>query len=98
MKSETVSETIEFPKSLLVLGNLALLVWLALGITAFSAISAAAGFVFLLFDIFGIYGALRIVGSLTPSYHCKKCTLGLRRISALYFANANSKITKCLMG
>ncbi len=91
MKRGTISQTIEFPKTFTIIGNLALAVWITLDTAAFLLINIAAGVAFLLVALIGIYGVLKFLGCLRPCYHCKKCTFGLGRLSALYFGKRSLK-------
>jgi hypothetical protein len=95
---EKISETIEFPKKFTIIGNLALALWIALDIIAFLLFNLAAGVVFLLVALIGIYGVLKFLGCLRPCYNCKKCTFGLGRLSALYFGKRSLKDYKQTYG
>ena len=86
-----ISETIEFPKSFMVLGNLAVVLWIILDSIGLWLFNQAVGWIFLLAAIVGIYGILKFLGCLRPCYHCKKCTFGLGRITALYFGKRSLK-------
>ena len=69
-----------------------------IGHIAFLLINLAAGVVFLLVALIGIYGVLKFLGCLRPCYNCKKCTFGLGRLSALYFGKRNLKDYKQTYG
>ena len=86
-----ISGTIEFPKTFTIIGNLALALWVILDTAAFLFFSVAAGVAFLLVAIIGIYGVLKFIGCLRPCSNCKKCTLGLGRLAALYFGKRSLK-------
>ena len=86
-----ISETIEFPKTFAILGNLAVAVWIVLDIIGLGLYNLAAGVIFILVALIGVYGILKFLGCLRPCYHCKKCTFGLGRIAALYFGKRSLK-------
>lgn len=87
----TVSETMEFPKALTVLGNIALLVWVILDSFGLWLISPGAGVLFFIVAFVVVYGVLKFVGCLRPCYHCKKCTRGFGRMAALFFGKRSLK-------
>ena len=74
-----------FPKKLVVLGNLALFLWIILDAIAFLLYDLAIGIVFLLATLILVYGLLHLLGCLRPCYNCIKCTHGMGRLAALYF-------------
>lgn len=86
-----ISETIEFPKKLVIIGNFAVALWIILDIIGFLLFNIIAGIVFLLVVVIGIYGILKFLGCLRPCYNCKKCTFGMGRIAVLYFGKRNLK-------
>ena len=90
-KSESISGQIEFKKIPTIIGNLALALWIALDTVAFLLISIAAGAVFLLVALVGVYAVLKFLGCMRPCYNCKKCTFGLGRLYALYFGRRSLK-------
>lgn len=96
--SEKISETIEFPKTFTIVGNLALALLIALDTVAFLLFNLVAGVVFLLVALIGIYGVLKFLGCLRPCYNCKKCTFGLGRLAALYFGKRSLKDYKYTYG
>ncbi|MGD0643849.1 MAG: hypothetical protein ABSA75_02980 [Candidatus Bathyarchaeia archaeon] len=89
-----ISETIEFPKTFTVFGNLAVVLWIVIGSMGFWLVNQVAGWLFLVFALIGVYGVLKFLGCLRPCYQCKKCTFGLGRISALYFGKRTFKDPK----
>jgi hypothetical protein len=89
--SERISETIEFPKNLVIAGNFALAVWIVLDTIGLLLYNLAAGVVFILVALIGIYGVLKFLGCLRPCYNCKKCTFGMGRLAALYFGKRSLK-------
>ena len=74
-----------FPKKLVLLGNLALFVWIILDAVAFLLFNLTDGIVFLIASLVLVYGLLNILGCLRPCYNCIKCTHGMGRLAALYF-------------
>ena len=84
----------EFQKKYTVLGNLAVILWIVLGSMAFWLYNQTAGWLFLVAALIATYGGLKFLGCLRPCYHCKKCTFGLGRISALFFGKRSLKDPK----
>ena len=74
-----------FPEKLVLLGNLALFVWIVLDAVAFLVFDLTVGIVFFLATLILVYGLLHILGCLRPCYNCIKCTHGMGRLAALYF-------------
>jgi hypothetical protein len=74
-----------FPKNLVLLGNIALAVWIILDTVAFLLFDIWAGIVFFFAMLIAVYGVLHILGCLRPCYNCIKCTHGMGRLAALYF-------------
>ena len=74
-----------FPQKLVLLGNLALFVWIVLDAVAFLLFDLAIGVVFFLVTLVLVYGLLHLLGCLRPCYNCIKCTHGMGRLAALYF-------------
>jgi len=74
-----------FPKKLILLGNLALFVWIVLDAAAFLLFNITDGIVFFVVTLVLIYGLLHFLGCLRPCYNCIKCTHGMGRLAALYF-------------
>ncbi len=74
-----------FPKNLVILGNLALFLWIILDTVAFLLFDITDGIVFLVAALIAIYGVLHFIGCLRPCYNCIKCTRGMGRLAALYF-------------
>jgi hypothetical protein len=97
-EAEKISETIEFPKKLTILGNIAVILLIILDSTAFWLYNQAAGWLFLVVAIIAIYGVLKFLGCLRPCYNCKKCTFGMGRLAALYFGKRSLKDYKHTYG
>jgi hypothetical protein len=74
-----------FPKKLVLLGNLALFLWIVLDAVAFLLIDLTDGIVFFVVTLILIYGLLNILGCLRECHNCIKCTHGMGRLAALYF-------------
>jgi hypothetical protein len=86
-----MSETIEFPKTFVAVGNIALAAWIILDTLGILLINIAWGVAFLIILLLGVYGILKFLGCLRPCYNCKKCTLGMGRLAALYFGKRSLK-------
>jgi hypothetical protein len=74
-----------FPEKLVLLGNLALFVWIVLDAVAFLLFDLTVGVVFFLVTMGLVYGLLHLLGCLRPCHNCIKCTHGMGRLAALYF-------------
>jgi len=85
MVEPTTGRPIFFPKNLVLLGNIALAVWIVLDTVAFLLFDLRVGVVFLVVALIAVYGILHIIGCLRPCYNCIKCTHGMGRMAALYF-------------
>jgi hypothetical protein len=88
------SATMEFPKPLTIIGNFAVLLWIVLGSIGFWLYNQAAGWLFLIVSLIAVYGVLKFIGCMRPCYHCKRCTRGFGRISALFFGKRSLKDPK----
>jgi len=85
MTDTTTGRPIFFPKKLVLLGNIALAVWIVLDAVAFLLFNLTAGIVFFVVTLILIYGLLNILGCLRECHNCIKCTHGMGRLAALYF-------------
>jgi hypothetical protein len=74
-----------FPEKLVILGNLALFVWIIFDTIAFLLFDFTYGEVFFIVTLILIYGLLHFLGCLRPCHNCIKCTHGMGRLAALYF-------------
>ena len=74
-----------FPKNLVLFGNIALAIWIALDTVAFLLYDIRVGVAFFIVVLIAVYGVLHILGCLRPCYNCIKCTHGMGRLAALYF-------------
>jgi hypothetical protein len=81
----------EFPKKFTVLGNLSVVFWIVLGSVGLWLYSPVYGWLFLVVALIATFGVLKFIGCLRPCYHCKKCTMGFGRISALFFGKRSLK-------
>jgi len=80
-----------FPKNLVLLGNVALFVWIVFDTVAFLLFDIAVGVVFFVAVLIAVYSVLHILGCLRPCYNCIKCTHGMGRMAALYFGKRSLK-------
>ena len=80
----------EFKRSLLVPGNLAILVWSSLATVAIWLTYPFGAWVFLIFTLVTVFAVLRRVGCNTCAY-CKSCTMGFGRISGWFFGSWSVK-------
>jgi len=85
-------DIMEYPRSLLVLGNLALAFWIILGAIAFWFYTIVAFWLFLVFMLFIVYVVLRRLGCNTCAY-CKSCTMGFGRLAGWFFGKRADKDT-----
>jgi len=74
-----------FQEKLVILGNLALFIWIIFDTIAFLLFDFTYGIVFFILTLILIYGLLHFIGCLRPCYNCIKCTHGMGRLAALYF-------------
>lgn len=86
-----MAATIEFPKKLVISGNIALAAWIILDTAGLLLINLGAGVAYFILALIAVYGVLKFLGCLRPCYNCKKCTFGMGRLAALYFGNCNLK-------
>lgn len=83
-------EKLEFPRSLLVLGNLGLLAWVGLASVSVAITNVLYGGGFLVFAAAIVFLILRRTGC-SSCYYCKTCTSGFGRLSGWFFGNRNTK-------
>jgi hypothetical protein len=79
----------------LVFGNLAIIVWIALGAISFGVFYPLAGFSYFLLLVFLIFFEIGKHGCVT-CYYCKTCTIGMGKLPEFFFrkegyANVNRK-------
>ena len=77
-------EKLEFSRSLLIYGNLALLAWMLLSFLSVWLYNDVYGYLLLLFDAFIIYVILRRLGC-SSCYMCRACTSGFGRLAGDFF-------------
>ncbi|MCW4011060.1 MAG: hypothetical protein NWF05_10655 [Candidatus Bathyarchaeota archaeon] len=83
-------EKLEFTRSFLVLGNLALLVWMFLAFFSAYFYSQVYGWLLLIFTAVTIYAILRRLGC-SSCYYCKSCTSGFGRLAGVFFGTGYLK-------
>jgi len=86
------TEKFEFTRSLLVLGNLAILCWVLLASLSFTFVNPLYGWLFLLFASAVIFLFLRRLGC-SSCYYCKSCTSGFGRLAGWFFGKRSLKDT-----
>jgi hypothetical protein len=91
MAEARTSDTIEFPKTFTIIGNIALAAWIIIDAIAILLYNLVSGVIFLLAAIIAVYDFLKFLGCLRPCYNCKKCTFGMGRLAALYFGERSLK-------
>ena len=91
MAEAKTSDTIEFPKTFTIIGNIALAAWIIIDAIAILLYNLASGVIFLSAALIAVYGVLKFLGCLRPCYNCKKCTFGMGRLAALYFGKRSLK-------
>ncbi len=87
------SDKLEFKRSPLVLGNLAVLLWSILATVAIWLTDPAMAWVFFLLAFAVLFFILRRLGCSTCAY-CKSCTAGFGRIAGWYFGDRSTKDTR----
>jgi hypothetical protein len=83
-------EKLEFTKSFLIGGNLALLAWVFLAFFATWFYNQIYGWLLLVFTSALIYLILRRLGC-SSCYYCKSCTSGFGRLAGAYFGKEYTK-------
>ena len=83
-------EKLEYTRTLLVSGNVALLLWMLISTLAVWFYSQVFAWVFLLLAAASIYLLLRRIGC-SNCYNCKTCTSGFGRISGWFFGKRQLK-------
>jgi hypothetical protein len=87
------SDKLEFKRSLLVLGNLAVLLWSILATVAIWRTNPSMAWVFFLLAFAVLFFILRRLGCSTCAY-CKSCTAGFGRIAGWYFGDKSTRDTR----
>jgi len=89
--SENVSDDkLEYTRTLLVAGNVVLLLWTLISTLAVWFYSQVFAWVFLLLAAASIYLLLRRIGC-SSCYYCKSCTSGFGRLSGWFFGKRQLK-------
>ncbi len=83
-------EKLEFNKTFLISGNLALLAWVFLAFAATWFYNQIYGYLLLIFTAALIYLILRRLGC-SSCYYCKVCTSGFGRLAGAYFGKGFTK-------
>ncbi len=83
-------EKLEFTKSFLIGGNLALLAWVLLAFFGTWFYNQIYGWLFLVFTAALVYMILRRLGC-SSCYYCKSCTSGFGRLAGAYFGTGDIK-------
>lgn len=81
-------EKIKATKSLLVLGNLTIVFWIALGTISFWLTTPTFGWLFLGFSAFSVLILLRRQ-MCSSCYYCQSCTKGFAKLSRLFVAESH---------
>jgi hypothetical protein len=76
----------EYSKSLLVLGNLGIALWIVVSTIACWFFNPVAGWLFLVLAFILIFGVLRRLGC-NSCYYCKSCTMGFGKLADLFFGS-----------
>jgi hypothetical protein len=74
-RGNIISDTIQFPKIFVILGNLVLAIWSAMDIVAFLLINVSAGVIFFIIALIVVYGVLKFLICTRLCYNCKKALL-----------------------
>jgi hypothetical protein len=83
-------EKLEFTKSFLIYGNLALLGWVLLAFLGMWLYNQVYGYLLLVFTAAAIYMILRRLGC-SSCYYCKTCTSGFGRLAGVFFGTGYAK-------
>jgi hypothetical protein len=83
-------EKLEFTKSFLIYGNLALLGWVLLAFLGMWLYTQVYGYLLLVFTAAAIYMILRRLGC-SSCYYCKTCTSGFGRLAGAFFGTGYTK-------
>jgi hypothetical protein len=76
----------DYSKSLLILGNLGIVLWILIGAVACSFFNPIVGWLFLLSAFVMIFAILRRLGC-SSCYYCKSCTSGFGKLADLFFGS-----------
>jgi hypothetical protein len=84
------SPKFDFPRTLVITGNLAILGWVLLASLSFMFVNQLYGWLFLLFAAATIFLILRRLGC-SSCYNCKSCTSGFGRLAGWLFGDRSTK-------
>jgi hypothetical protein len=73
-----------YSKSLLILGNLGIALWIVVSAVACWFFNIILGWIFLVFAFILVFAVLRRLGC---SYYCKSCTMGFGKLADLFFGS-----------
>jgi hypothetical protein len=80
------NEAKEYSKSLLILGNLAIALWIVLSAIACWFFNPFLGWLFLVSAFILVFAILRRLGC-SSCYYCKSCTMGFGKLADLFFGS-----------
>jgi hypothetical protein len=86
-----------YSKSLLILGNLGIALWMVLGAIACWFYSSLLGWLFLVSAFIMIFAILRRHGC-SSCYYCKSCTSGFGKLADLFFGSGYMAGVKSSVG
>jgi hypothetical protein len=75
-----------YSKSLLVLGNLGIALWIVVSAVACWFFNIILGWIFLVFAFILVFAVLRRLGC-SSCYYCKSCTMGFGKLADLFFGS-----------
>lgn len=75
-----------YSKSLLVLGNLGVALWIVASAVACGFFNILFGWIFLVFVFILVFAVLRRLGC-NACYYCKSCTMGFGKLADLFFGS-----------
>jgi hypothetical protein len=75
-----------YSKSLLVLGNLGIALWIVVSAIACWFFNILLGWFFLIFAFLMVFAILRRLGC-SACYYCKSCTMGFGKLADLFFGS-----------
>jgi hypothetical protein len=75
-----------YSKSLLILGNLGIALWIVVSAVACWFFNILLGWIFLVFAFILVFVVLRRLGC-SSCYYCKSCTMGFGKLADLFFGS-----------
>ena len=76
----------EYSNTLLVFGNVAIVLWIVLSAVSCWLFNPVVGWFFLVLALVLIFGVLRKLGC-NSGYYCKACTIGFGKLADLFFGD-----------